>query len=86
MIPSAEILSVYVDSDAVRLYRAGKASCWHAGVLLAVNSETLRCCGRAPKKDDDDNGQYAIAMAFSCLFQHKQANRFASLDNACKDE
>jgi hypothetical protein len=25
-----------VDSDVVRLYRAGKASCWHAGVLLAV--------------------------------------------------
>ena len=25
-------LSVYVDSDAVRLYLAGKASCWHAGV------------------------------------------------------
>ena len=25
-------LSVYVDRDAVRLYRAGKASGWHAGV------------------------------------------------------
>ena len=29
-------VSVYVDSDAVRLYRAGKASGWHAGVLLAA--------------------------------------------------
>jgi hypothetical protein len=29
-------LSVYVDSDAVRLYRAGKASVWHAGVFLAA--------------------------------------------------
>ena len=29
-------LSVYVDSDVVRLYLAGKASCWHAGVLLAA--------------------------------------------------
>jgi hypothetical protein len=29
-------LSVYVDIDAVRLYLAGKASCWHAGVLLAA--------------------------------------------------
>ena len=27
---------MYVDSDAVRLYRAGKASGWHAGVLLAA--------------------------------------------------
>ena len=27
---------MYVDSDAVRLYRAGKASRWHAGVLLAA--------------------------------------------------
>jgi hypothetical protein len=26
----------YVDSNAVRLYRASKASCWHAGVLLAA--------------------------------------------------
>ena len=26
-------LSVYVDSDAVRLYLAGKASGWHAGVF-----------------------------------------------------
>jgi hypothetical protein len=34
--------SVYVDSDAVRLYHAGKASFWHAGVLFAaptVNAE-----------------------------------------------
>jgi hypothetical protein len=30
------VLSVYVDIDAVRLYRAGKASCWHARVLLAA--------------------------------------------------
>jgi hypothetical protein len=29
-------LSVYVDSDAVRLYLAGKACGWHAGVLLAA--------------------------------------------------
>jgi hypothetical protein len=29
-------LSVYVDIDAVHLYRAGKASCWHAGVLMAA--------------------------------------------------
>jgi hypothetical protein len=29
-------LSVYVDIDALHLYRAGKASGWHAGVLLAA--------------------------------------------------
>jgi hypothetical protein len=28
-------ISVYVDSDAVHLYRAGKACGWHAGVLAA---------------------------------------------------
>jgi hypothetical protein len=28
-------ISVYVDSDAV-MHRASKASCWHAGVLLAA--------------------------------------------------
>jgi hypothetical protein len=27
----------------------------------------------------------AIAVAFSCLFQHKQAQRFMPLDRACKD-
>jgi hypothetical protein len=35
-------VSVYVDSDAVRLYRAGKASVWHAGVLLAVPTASSR--------------------------------------------
>ena len=34
--------SVYVDSDAVRLYLAGKASGWHAGVF-SVDSDTRRC-------------------------------------------
>jgi hypothetical protein len=34
--------SVYVDSDAVRLYRAGKASCWHAGVMLAAPTVKTR--------------------------------------------
>jgi hypothetical protein len=27
----------------------------------------------------------AIAVAFSCLFQHKQVQCFAPLDRACKD-
>ena len=40
---AALIISVpYVGSDAVRLYRAEKASSWHAGVLMAaptVNAE-----------------------------------------------
>jgi hypothetical protein len=31
-----KVLSVYVDSDAVHLYHAGKACGWHAGVLLAA--------------------------------------------------
>jgi hypothetical protein len=32
---------VYVDSDAVRLYRAGKAFGWHAGVLLAAPTRRI---------------------------------------------
>jgi hypothetical protein len=27
-----------------------------------------------------------LVMAFSCLFQRKQVQRFAPLDRACKDE
>jgi hypothetical protein len=27
----------------------------------------------------------AVAVSFSCLFQHKQARGFAPLDRACKD-
>jgi hypothetical protein len=64
----------YVDIDAVHLYLAGKASCWHAGVLLAAPTVKILMTM--------DN---AIAVAFSCLFQHKQAQRFAPLDRACKD-
>jgi hypothetical protein len=30
---------VYVDSDAVRLYRASKASCWHAGVCCWLRQQ-----------------------------------------------
>jgi hypothetical protein len=30
---------VYVDSDAVRLYRAGKAFCWHAVGVGCANSK-----------------------------------------------
>ena len=30
------MVSVYVDIDAVRLYLAGKASGWHAGVLMVA--------------------------------------------------
>ena len=37
-----DYLSVYVDSDAVRLYLAGKASGWHAGVF-SVDSDFRRC-------------------------------------------
>jgi hypothetical protein len=39
---SLTMVSVYVDSDAVRLYRAGKASVWHAGVLLAAPTARSR--------------------------------------------
>jgi hypothetical protein len=34
-------ISVYVDSGAGRLYRAGKASGWHAGVLLAAPTDPI---------------------------------------------
>jgi hypothetical protein len=39
---NTNIISVYVDSDAVRLYLAGKASVWHAGVLLAAPTASSR--------------------------------------------
>ena len=68
--------SIYLSEDiidAVRLYLAGKASCWHAEVLLAAPTVKMLMTM--------DN---AIAVAFSCLFQHKQAQRFAPLDRACK--
>jgi hypothetical protein len=38
------MISVYVDSDAVRLYRAGKASGSHAGVWLAAPTVNAEVC------------------------------------------
>ena len=39
-------ISVCVDIDAVRLYRAGTASGWHAGVLLATPTIHAEVCSQ----------------------------------------